>query len=247
MLQPHRRGAKYAIMNIFIIETKQRVATVMKPLLNAPGSPHTTIQASLPEKAEAVSSDVDLLIIDIPIPPGNGLELCRKWRSARPGLPIILLSVADNIDDKIAGFEAGATDYVEKPFHPRELNARIHALIQCNRPTPPAQKATVLQYADLQLDFHRLSAIRGSKEVELTPREFHLLEYLIRNPERPLSRDELAENVWHTPNTRTSFIDVYINYLRKKIDTGFPTKLIHTQTGFGFMLKDKQQPDNLTL
>lgn len=247
MLQPHRRGAKHAIMNIYIIETKQRVATVMKSLLNAPGSPHATIWESLPEKAAAVSSDADLLIIDIPIPTGNGLELCRKWRSARPGLPIILLSVNENINDKIAGFEAGATDYVVKPFHPSELKSRIRALIECNKPAPPAQEHTVLQYADLQLDFRRISAIRGLKKVELTPKEFHLLEYLMRNPERPLSRDELAENVWQMSNTGTSFIDVYINYLRKKIDTGFPVKLIHTQTGFGFMLKDKQRHDNLTL
>ena len=155
----------------------------------------------------------------------------------QPNLPVIMLTALGTTDDKLEGFDAGADDYLTKPFEIRELIARIQVLLKrysgVNKST-----VNILKYEDVELNLNEKSVFRNNIEIKLTPKEFKLFQYLIKNPERVLSRTEIAEKVWDTHfDTGTNFIDVYINYLRKKIDKDFETKLIHTKLGMGFMLK----------
>jgi DNA-binding response OmpR family regulator len=226
-------------MEILVIEDEKRAAELIKKGLEEQGFAVQVAYDGLTGKNLALSNPFDLLVIDILLPGLSGLEVCKQVRSLRPQLPMIMLTALGTTDDKVEGFDAGANDYLVKPFDFRELHARIRALILRGKPNPAEPPNAVLKYADLELNQQEKSAKRGHKEIELTPREFKLLEYMIRHAERVLSRTELAENVWNTPNTRTNFIDVYINYLRKKIDSDFPNKLIHTRSGTGFILKEK--------
>jgi DNA-binding response OmpR family regulator len=148
-----------------------------------------------------------------------------------------MLTALGTTDDKVEGFDAGADDYIVKPFEMRELLVRIRALVKRNNKTV-SNSGNILKYADLEMNLHTKIVKRNGKEINLTPKEFNLLAYMLQNPERILSRVEIAEKVWNTHfDTGTNFIDVYINYLRKKIDKGFEKKLIHTKSGMGFILK----------
>ncbi|TVQ92412.1 MAG: DNA-binding response regulator, partial [Bacteroidetes bacterium] len=180
-----------------------------------------------------------LIISDIILPEINGLELCRKIRTSKPFIPILMLTALGTTDDKVEGFDAGADDYLVKPFEIRELLVRIRALMKRSSATA-SYMTPVIKYADLELNTHTKTAKRADQEIKLTPKEFKLLEYMITNPERVLSRDEIAEKVWDTHfDTGTNFIDVYINYLRKKVDKPFERKLIHTRPGMGFIFSNK--------
>ena len=170
------------------------------------------------------------------MPGPDGIDLCSEIRQKDPDIPIIMLTALGTTNDKVEGFDAGADDYLVKPFEMRELLARINALLKRNRRDRTA--GNILSYADLEMNLDTRSVKRGEYEINLTPKEFKLLEYLMQNPERVLSRTEIAEKVWDTRfDTGTNFIDVYINYLRKKIDHMPSGKLIHTRTGMGFILK----------
>jgi len=177
------------------------------------------------------------VITDLILPKVDGLDFTREMRQLKPDLPIIMLTALGTTDDKVIGFNAGADDYLVKPFEMRELAVRIRALL--NRKAHSNQAVGfVLKYADLQLNQHTKIVSRAQKEIKLTPKEFKLLEFMLLHPERVLSRAEIAEKVWETHfDTGTNFIDVYINYLRKKIDKDYAEKLIHTQSGMGFILK----------
>jgi len=224
-------------MQILIIEDDQRLANIIKRGLDENGYDATIAYDGKMGLMLALGQDFDLIISDIILPEINGLELCRKIRTSKPSVPILMLTALGTTDDKVEGFDAGADDYLVKPFEIRELLVRIRALIKrtigtANFMTP------VLKYADLELNIHTKTAKRAGQEIKLTPKEFKLLEYMITNPERVLSRDEIAEKVWDTHfDTGTNFIDVYINYLRKKVDKPFERKLIHTRTGMGFVLE----------
>lgn len=179
--------------------------------------------------------DIDLVITDIMLPGINGIDLCRQIRKIKGSIPILMLTALGTIDDKLEGFDAGADDYLVKPFEIRELVARIKALLK--RTHTHAAIAEVLQYADIVIDTKKRIAYRGDKQLKLTPKEFNLLEYMVKHAERVLPRQEISENVWNTKfDTGTNFIDVYINYLRKKVDKDFDRKLIHTRQGVGFIL-----------
>ncbi|WP_300670552.1 response regulator transcription factor [Soonwooa sp.] len=185
----------------------------------------------------ARQTDVDLVITDIILPKKNGLELCQELKISNPELPIIMLTALGTTDEKLEGFDAGADDYLTKPFEMRELIARIKVLLKRNSGIISAPKS-ILQYEDVLLNLDEKTVFRNKLEIKLTPKEFKLFQYMMENPERVLSRTEIAENVWETHfDTGTNFIDVYINYLRKKIDKNFDVKLIHTKPGMGFMLK----------
>jgi len=182
-------------------------------------------------------SEYDLVISDIILPKINGLDLCRKMKYLKPSIPVIMLTALGTTDEKVEGFDAGADDYLVKPFEMRELLARVRALIKRNT-AQYSIPTNILSYADLQINLHTKIVSRGQSEVTLTPKEFNLLTYMVLNSERVLSRTEIAQNVWDTHfDTGTNFIDVYINYLRKKIDKDFNDKLIHTKPGMGFILK----------
>jgi DNA-binding response OmpR family regulator len=223
-------------MHILIVEDEERVASLLQRAFEAEGFQVKLAYDGLQGKKLALGQHFDLLLVDVVLPKLDGLDLCKILKQAKPELPIIMLTALGTTDDKVEGFDAGADDYLVKPFEIRELLARIKALVK--RYGGVQNSGYILQYADLEMNLHTKSVKRRSSEIALTPKEFKLLEYLIQNAERVLPRSEIAEKVWDTHfDTGTNFIDVYINYLRKKIDKDFEPKLIHTKTGMGFVLK----------
>jgi len=224
-------------MKILIIEDDQRVAELIQRGLNEFGYQTIIAYDGYVGKKLALQGDIDLIIMDIILPKINGLDLCRELRLQLPDLPIIMLTALGTTDDKVEGFDAGADDYLVKPFEIRELIARIKAVMK-RKSAKTTSYGFILRYADLEMNLHTKEVKRGNVEIKLTPKEFKLLEYMLLNKEKVLSRTEISEKVWDTHfDTGTNFIDVYINYLRKKIDKEFDKKLIHTKPGMGFILK----------
>lgn len=225
-------------MNILIIEDDQRVAELIQRGLEEQGFDATLAYDGLSGKKLALQEHYDLVITDVILPKIDGLDLCQLLKESKPDLPIIMLTALGTTDDKVEGFDAGADDYLVKPFEMRELLARIRVLLKRNGKSQQNQNGNILKYGELEMNLHTKIVKRSGKEINLTPKEFNLLEYMLQNPERVLSRAEIAEKVWDTHfDTGTNFIDVYINYLRKKIDRDFDNKLIHTKSGMGFILK----------
>lgn len=187
-------------------------------------------------KRLAEQNTYDVIVSDIILPGLNGLELCRHLRHAGMNVPILLLSALGETDDKVAGLDAGADDYLGKPFEFREFVARIKALSR--RPAAAFQPESLLRFADLEMNLDTKVVRRSGKTINLTPREFALLEYLLRHPGKVLSKTEISEKVWDVDfDTGTNVIEVYVNYLRNKVDKGFEPKLIHTIFGQGYVLR----------
>ncbi len=225
------------IMQILVIEDDARLAQVIRKGLEKEGYEADVAYDGKMGLRLALSKNYILIISDIVLPEINGLDLCRKIRANKPEVPLIMLTALGETDDKIEGFDAGADDYLIKPFEFRELIARIRVLLK-RTGTIKKESGPVLQYEDIEINTDTKTVKREGKNIKLTPKEFKLLEYMLRNPQRVLSRDEIARNVWDTHfDTGTNFIDVYINYLRKKIDKPFVNKLIHTRAGMGFILQ----------
>jgi DNA-binding response OmpR family regulator len=225
-------------MQILVIEDEKRVADLIKRGLEDQDYTVELSYDGTTGKTLALQRDYDIIIMDVVLPGINGIDLCKEVRLVKPDIPIIMLTALGTTDDKVEGLDAGADDYLVKPFDFRELQARIRALTKRQgkgQPQPPS----VLRVADLELDAGTFVVTRGGKEITLTPKEFRLLLYMMQNKGRVLSRAEIAEKVWETIfDTGTNFIDVYINYLRKKIDKDYPVKLIHTRAGIGFIFKE---------
>mgnify|MGYP001038754587 CR=1 FL=1 len=225
---------------ILIIEDDTRVSDLIRRGLEEEGFEVTLVYDGEMGSKLALTKEFDLIITDILLPKVNGLELCKQIREAKPGVPIIMLTALGTTDDKLEGFDAGADDYLVKPFEFRELLARIRVALKRKSGLSSAA-VNMLHVADLLLNRQAKTVTRAGKEIDLTPKEFNLLEYMMQNPNRVLSRVEIAEKVWGTHfDTGTNFIDVYINYLRKKIDRDFSVKLIHTKPGMGFILKTNE-------
>lgn len=228
-------------MKILIIEDDLRVAELIQRGLSEQGFETTLAYDGLSGKKLAGQNSYDLIIIDIILPKMDGLDLCKHIRSTKADTPIIMLTALGTTDDKVEGFDAGADDYLVKPFEMRELLVRIRAILKRHKQTPN-NSGNILRYADLEMDLYKKTVKRNNIDINLTPKEFNLLEYLLQNPERVLSRTEIAANVWDTHfDTGTNFIDVYINYLRKKVEKDFDQKIIHTKAGMGFILKVENQ------
>ena len=178
----------------------------------------------------------NLIILDINLPHMNGFQLCAEIRSVDQKIPVIMLTVMGITEDKLSGFNSGADDYLVKPFEFQELLARIRALLK--RIVINNQEENVLKYLDLELKPATFEVTRHNRRIELTKKEFELLEFLLRNKGKIVTRAEIAEKIWDIGfETGTNVIDVYINFLRRKIDKDFSPKLIHTQVGFGYILK----------
>ncbi len=228
-------------MKLLIVEDDLRIAELIHRGLEEQGFSVTLAYDGLSGKKLALQNDYDGVITDIVLPKMDGLELCKVLKNQKPYLPIILLTALGTTDDKVEGFDAGADDYLVKPFEMRELVVRIRSLLKRFDPRIQ-QMGNLLIYSDLELNLYAKTVKRQGREIHLTPKEFQLLSYLMQNAERVLSRTEIAEKVWDTHfDTGTNFIDVYINYLRKKIEKDFGTKLIHTKSGMGFVLRDSQE------
>ncbi len=182
---------------------------------------------------KASISDYDAVILDVMIPGRDGFEVCRELRAAGSVIPIIMLTARDTVQDRITGLDAGADDYLIKPFAVAELLARLRALLRRGHVVRPA----TIQVADLLLDTRARQATRAGRELKLTTKEYALLDYLAREQGRVVSRAEIAEHVWDENfDPLTNLIDVHINRLRRKVDSGFSRRLIHTRRGEGYMM-----------
>jgi DNA-binding response OmpR family regulator len=225
-------------MRILVIEDEKRVADLVKRELEDQNYSVELTFDGTAGKSLALQNDYDVIIMDIVLPGINGITLCKDLRLVKPDIPIIMLTALGAIDDKVEGLDAGADDYLVKPIDFRELHARIRSLTKRQGKLQP-QAPSVLKIADLELNASTFVVIRGGNEINLSPKEFKLLLYMMQNRGRVLSRGEIAEKVWETTfDTGTNFIDVYINYLRKKIDKDHVVKLIHTRAGLGFIFKE---------
>ena len=227
------------MIKILVIEDEKRVADLLKIGLEENG--YQVLVAYDGEMGWRLfqSNDFQLIISDIILPKLNGFELCQKIRKADEEIPILMLTALGTADDKLEGFDMGADDYMVKPFDFRELLARVRVLLK-RRAVAKVDVVKEISYADLYINLERQEVTRNGEPIKLSPKEYNLLVYLVENAERVVSRVEIAEKVWNTHfDTGTNFIDVYINYLRKKMDKNFEVKLIHTKPGVGFILTDK--------
>ena len=189
-------------------------------------------------KRLALKNNYAAIITDLILPGLNGYELCRQLRAEGLTTPILMLTALGETDDKVMGFDAGADQFLTKPFQFSELLARVRSLTK--RGTQVAMTAQMLRYGGVAMNLDNKSVTRDERPIELTAREFALLEFLMRNQGRTLSKPTIAEQVWDINfDTGTNVVEVYINYLRKKIDRDFPTKLIHTQFGMGYMFREE--------
>lgn len=226
-------------MKILLIEDDLRVAELIKRGLEEQGFSISLAYEGETGRKLAIAKEYDLIITDIILPKVSGIELCKEIRSAKPNMPIIMLTALGTTDDKVEGFDAGADDYLVKPFDFRELQVRIRALL--NRKNNSLRSSSSIKYADVNMNLQTKTVNRAGEEIQLTPKEFNLLKYMLENKERVLTRAEIAEHVWDTHfDTGTNFIDVYISYLRNKIDKNFSSRLIHTKPGMGFIFKAEE-------
>lgn len=221
--------------HILVIEDEARVAELLRMGLEESGYLVTVAHDGAAGLRIFLTEKFDLVISDLMLPKMGGLELCKEIRETNAHIPILMLTALGSTDDKLEGFDAGADDYMVKPFDFRELLARVAVLLK-RRNGAANPNSDFLQYADLKINLKAKTVTRQDCPVKLSPKEYELLLYMAENAERVVSRTEIAENVWQTHfDTGTNFIDVYINYLRKKIDKNFEPKLIHTRTGVGFI------------
>ncbi|CDN31242.1 two-component system response regulator [Mucinivorans hirudinis] len=219
---------------ILIIEDETRVAELLKRGLGESDHVVEVVQTLKAGLDAFMFGQFDIIVSDVMLPDGSGFDLCREVRERDEAIPVLMLTALGATDDKLEGFDSGANDYMVKPFDFRELHARINALLK-HRLLPNPEK---IEYADLRMDLRTKSVFRGDDQIALTPKEYNLLLFFAQNPERLLTRTEIAAAVWDTHfDTGTNFIDVYINYLRKKIDKNYDTKLIHTKLGMGFIFQ----------
>lgn len=227
------------MQSILIVEDDKRVANLLQAGLEENGYQTSIAYDGVMALRLFRANDFQLVVSDIVLPRMDGFELCREIRKIHAGVPILMLTALGTTDDKLDGFDAGADDYMVKPFDFRELIARIRALLKRQK-EPNSLLQDSLICADLRIDLNRKEVWRGDVLLHLSPKEYKLLIYLVENAGRVIARTEIAEKVWETHfDTGTNFIDVYINYLRKKVDRDFDVKLIHTRPGMGFILTDK--------
>jgi heavy metal response regulator len=221
-------------MRLLVVEDEKKVSSFIKKGLEEEGYAVDVANDGEEGLYMALDRVHDLIILDIQIPKMDGLQVLQVLRKEKITTPVLLLTVRATIEDKVMGLDSGADDYLTKPFAFQELVARIRALLRRRTEAEPA----VLQVDDLTLDPARRIVLRGDEKFDLSPREFSLLDYFMRNPGRVLTRTMITEHVWdYDFDTDTNVIDVYVNYLRKKIDAGDRPKLIHTVRGVGYVLK----------
>lgn len=222
-------------MHILVVEDEQRLATLLRRVLAA--ERHVVdIASDGPTGLDlAASESYDLVILDLMLPGMDGLDVCRALRASKIWVPILMLTARGALEDRVAGLDVGADDYLVKPFAMQELLARVRALLRRGR---APETETQLRVADLTLDLLRHEARRGERVIELTAKEFALLEYLMRHPGQVLTRTQIIDHVWrYDLDALSNVVDIYIHYLRNKIDRGFPRSLISTVRGVGYRIE----------
>ena len=224
-------------MKILLVEDEVELANFIKKGIASSAFDVDVAYDGRTGKSFFSNNNYDIAILDINVPIINGFELCKQFKAEKPEMPILMLTALDSIEDKTEGFEAGADDYLVKPFVFQELMLRIKALT--NRFVTNLGADSTIKVADLEVNTLTKSVLRRGKLIELTNREFDLLEYFLLNKGKVISRVEISEKVWDINfDTNTNVVDVYVNYLRNKIDKNFEPKLIHTVVGMGYVLKD---------
>lgn len=222
---------------ILIVEDEPKVAAFIQKGLEENGYSTEVAYDGLIGKAMSLSNNYKLIVLDLNLPHINGFQLCRIIRDKHPKVPILMLTALGGIEEKVQGFEAGADDYLLKPFEVKELVLRIRALLKRSSEDKPSME--VVRVADLEIYLNEKKVMRAGKIINLRAKEYQLLEFMALNKNKVLDRLIISENVWGINfDTGTNVIDVYINFLRKKLDTGFETKLIHTRVGLGYVLTE---------
>ncbi|MGY6553164.1 MAG: response regulator transcription factor [Wenzhouxiangella sp.] len=225
-------------MKIIIVEDDQRVGDFLRRGLNAEGHSTELVKDGRQALAYIRQAEPDLVILDRMLPGVDGIQICTEIRSLGLSCRILMLSALGEVEERVKGLRSGADDYLGKPFHFEELLARIDAVMQRDR--APQTQANVLRYADLELDLDRYSVTRGDQALRFTAKELKILELLLRNPERVMSRERILNQVWGMhEDPLTNVVDVYMARLRKKIDEGRAPRLIRTRRGLGYMLVDR--------
>ena len=223
-------------MRILVIEDEKKIADFIKRGLKEEGYAVDAAYDGENGLFLAKTNTYDLILLDLMLPKVDGITVCKRLRDEKVASPIIMLTAKDAVKDKVTGLDAGADDYLTKPFAFEELLARIRAIL---RKRDEQKQAVTLQVGDLSIDLTTHKVFRGDNEIGLTSKEFALLEYLMRNAGKVVTRTMISEHVWDIDfDTFTNVIDVYINYLRNKIDTGAKKKLIQTVRGRGYILKE---------
>jgi len=223
-------------MHILVVEDERRLAHLLRRVLLE--ERHTVDVAGDGEQGLdlAASGTYDLVVLDLMLPGRDGLEICREMRAAEVAAPVLMLTARGAVEDRVAGLNAGADDYLVKPFAMEELLARVNALLR--RRGRDIDAVPELKVGDLALDLVRHEARRGARAIELTAKEFALLEYLMRHPGQVLTRTQITDHVWrYDLEALSNVVDIYIHYLRDKIDRGFPRPLIKTVRGVGYKIE----------
>jgi len=223
-------------MRILVVEDEPRIAAFIKRGLEEERYAVDVVSDGQDALDWLAQAPYDLVLLDVLLPRKDGFQVCRELRSAGQAVPVLMLTARDAVEDRVHGLDSGADDYLIKPFAFAELLARVRALLRRGANSP----STTLQVGDLVLDVQSHQATRGGRPIELTGREYALLEFLMRHPGQVLSRTQIAEHVWNFDFFSSSnVVDVYIRYLRRKIDQGFDEKLIHTIRGAGYRIQSE--------
>jgi len=221
-------------MYVLVVEDERRLAQLVRRVLEEEG--HTVDTAHDGEEGLTMALDAshDVIVLDVMLPGRDGISVCRELRQQRVDTPVLLLTALDGVDDRVRGLDAGADDYLPKPFAFQELLARIRAL---GRRRVQAREPTELRFEDLVLDLRRRRAQRAERMIELSPKEFSLLEYLMRNDGRVVTRTQILDHLWgYDYDSESNLVDVYVAYLRRKVDKGHKHPLIRTVRGVGYAL-----------
>ncbi len=228
-------------MRLLVIEDEPSLLKVVAKRLKEEGYSVDTAKDGREGENYIYSTDYDCIILDIMLPFIDGLSLLRNIRAKKISTPVLILTAKDSIDDRVIGLDTGADDYLIKPFSFDELLARVRALLRRQK----EKRDLILSVGDLQLDTLTREVKRGNRPIELTSKEYAMLEYLLRNKNRVLTRSQIAEHVWdYDFDYNSNIVEVYIRYLRRKIDENFDAKLLHTVRGGGYMIKDKSIRNN---
>lgn len=226
------------VAKVLIVDDRREVADVLVRTLSMNGYGVLTATDGEAALAMALDTQPDIIVLDIGLPKKSGLEVTRELRSRGLTTPILLLTALDTLGDKVTGLDAGADDYIAKPFELDELLARVRALL---RRAALRSESAMLRVGDLTVDPLTREVRRGSRVISLTQKEYALLEFLMRHAGLPVSREKISEHVWkHELDPSTNIVDVYINYLRKKIDQDSDRSVVHTVRGVGYMLKESE-------
>jgi two-component system copper resistance phosphate regulon response regulator CusR len=228
-------------MRILVVEDERRIADFLARGLQGAGYAVDVAPDGTTAIGFVHATDYDLVILDLMLPDMDGLKVLERVRNKKAGPPVLILSARGGVDDRVKGLEQGADDYLTKPFAFVELLARVRALLR--RGQPAAER---LQVADLLVDCTRRKVTRNNETIDLAPKEFGILEYMMRNKGRPLSRTMIVEHVWDMDyDGLTNIVDVYIRHLRSKIDDRYPQKLIQTVRGIGYMIEEPKQASSI--